>query len=92
MINEWTATVVTDCRSLYDVLTRAGSLGQATTEKRLAIEILIMRQKIEEGSVDVRWCPTTHMLADALTKNMRRDGLRSVLAKKEWTFGMVTTT
>ena len=54
---------VTDCRSLYDHLTSLGS------GKRTAIDIAIIKQSIQRTGLEPRWCPTGHMVADALTKD-----------------------
>ena len=39
--------MVTDCKSLYDVLTRNESAGLGASEKRTAIELLAARQRME---------------------------------------------
>jgi hypothetical protein len=37
-------------------------------DKRLAIEMLLVRQDVERENVHVRWMPTDHMVVDGLTK------------------------
>ena len=78
-----------DCRSLTDHLhkehfTRA-------TDKRLAVELLALRQLLWErngelqGSIDtssgdsIRWVETSRMLEDCLTKAMKATELWTVL-------------
>ena len=85
-LHKWPATVVTDCKSLYDVLSKDNSTGQATTEKRGAIEMILLKDKVAEGSLEVRWCPTAHMKVDPLTKDMRRDILSTFLNGDRLTF------
>ena len=34
------------------------------------IDLLAARELAEDGSVSLRWVPTTHMVADMLTKSM----------------------
>ena len=34
------------------------------------IDLLAAREMAEDGSVSLRWVPTTHMVADMLTKSM----------------------
>lgn len=71
---------VSDCRSLYDHLNTIGS-GGTLDDKRTAIDIAIIRQSIQRCGLEPRWCPTGHMVADALTKDKGEplDLLRSVV-------------
>ena len=77
-------TSATDCKSLFDSVHRVGG-PRAPSEKRLILDLAALRQMIrnecnESGRSDLkeafRWVPTTHQVADNLTK---------VIAKcKEW--------
>ena len=60
----------TDCKSLYDLCTKVGSLPD---DRRVALDMLDVREGIEEMKDQIRWVPTDHMLADALTKGMPPD-------------------
>ena len=60
--------MVTDARSLYDHLCTTGSMP---SERQTLIDLLIARDLTEAKAMEIRWVPTTHMLADALTKSMR---------------------
>ena len=57
----------TDCRSLYDICTKNGSMPE---EKRVALDLMDVRESIEEMGDTIRWISTDHMLVDCLTKNM----------------------
>ena len=70
------ALVVTDCRSLYDLVTRTAMPSCA--EFRTTLEVLLIKQRCEEH-IRFRWVPTTLMLADGLTKAMSVDLLREIL-------------
>ena len=59
------AGIATDCRSLFDLLRKPGSLPQ---ERRVALDILDLRDGIENEGLAVRWVPTNHMASDCLTK------------------------
>ena len=76
---------LTDCRSLYDHLTSLGS-GGVLDDKRTAIDIAIIRQSIQRTKLEPRWCPTTYMAADALTKDRAEpiDLLRSILRSSRY--------
>ena len=60
--------VVTDCRSLFDLLTKMSAPGSSVTEKRVAIDIFAIRGILPKERV--RWVPTFKMLADGLTNIM----------------------
>ena len=62
----------TDCRSLYDLCTKNGSMP---SEKRVALDLLDVRESMEEMGDIIRWIPTDHMLVDCLTKNMPPDAM-----------------
>ena len=57
----------TDCKSLYDTCIKPAS---TTKEKRVALDLLDVREGVEEFKDSVRWVPTDHMLVDCLTKAM----------------------
>jgi len=58
-------TLVTDSKSLYDFTRRRGS---TPSEKRLRIDMEIIRDQINDGDLEIRWVNTHQQLADALTK------------------------
>ena len=68
---------LTDCKSLYDNVHRLGG-PRAPTEKRLIVDLTALRKMVGDeatrwgdrlhGQKVFRWLPTTHQLADALTK------------------------
>jgi hypothetical protein len=60
--------MVTDAKSLHDHL---NSTGKIPKERQTMIDLLVARDLVEAGAVSLRWVPTTHMLADVLTKAMK---------------------
>ena len=70
------ATVVTDCKSLYDLVTRTAI--PSCEEYRTTLEVLLIRERSHEHTV-FRWIPTSLQLADCLTKVMDSSLLRIVL-------------
>jgi hypothetical protein len=60
--------LVTDARPLYDHLNKTGSMP---TERQTLIDLLITRDLVEAGCLKIRWVPTTHQVADILTKAMK---------------------
>ena len=69
------ALIVTDCKSLFDLVTRTAL--PSCEEYRTTLEVLLIRQRCEEHTI-FRWIPTSLMLADALTKAMNSELLRRV--------------
>lgn len=59
---------ISDCKSLYDHLTSMSSVSKVD-DKRVAIDLAILRQCVSRTGLKIRWCPTELMLADALTKD-----------------------
>ena len=60
--------LVTDCKSLYDAIDKEGA-APASTYKRLAIELAIVKAKAVSGETDVRWIDARYQIADCLTKH-----------------------
>eukprot|EP00435_Cladocopium_sp_Y103_P070748 s785_g36.t1 len=68
---------LTDCKSLYDNVHRIGG-PRAPSEKRLVVDLTALRLMVAAedrrwatelpGAKTFRWLPTTHQLADILTK------------------------
>ena len=73
----------TDCKSLYDVCTKLGSIPD---ERRVALDLLDVKEGVEELGDQVRWVPTDHMLADAFTKSMPPDLLLKYLKTGVYSF------
>ena len=71
------ATLVTDCKGLYDALLRNVSAGLGTDDRRTSIEALSLRQGMKEGGTELRWVHSESMPADGLTKGS--GAARSVL-------------
>ena len=57
--------VVTDAKSMFDHLSKSGSIP---TERQTLIDLLVARDLHEQGAVRLFWLPNKHMLADVLTK------------------------
>ena len=63
--------LVTDCKSLYDAIHKEGA-APASTDKRLAIELAIVKAKAVSRETDLRWIDTRYQIADCLTKHASR--------------------
>ena len=61
-------TGITDCKSLYDAIHSPTSPSKLE-DKRVAIDMAVVRQCMSRTGMSARWVPTELMLADALTKD-----------------------
>ena len=73
----WTPRAIarTDCRSLYDYIYR----GKNVSEKRLHVELCLIKEIVKEKQCEIEWCETKDQLADCLTKHMVAHRLIHVL-------------
>ena len=72
--------VITDAKALYD---SAGSVtpGLKLSERRTAIEISILRERMKAALGQFRWVNSLQQLADGLTKPSAKDALAHTLAR-----------
>ena len=71
----------TDCKSVYNVCSKSGSIPD---EKRVALDLLDLKESISIMGDQIWWIPTDHMLADSLTKNMPTDDLIQYLRHMDY--------
>ncbi len=58
--------IVTDCKALYDTIRRENI--QSSLDKRVAIEVLVIRDMMKQVKADLRWVSSERQYADGLTK------------------------
>ena len=78
--------LVTDCEGFYDAIHKEGA-APASTDKRLAIELAIVKAKAVFGETDLRWIGARYQIADCLTKHASRKSetvLQKVLHEAQW--------
>ena len=73
----WTPRTIarTDCRSLYDYIYR----GKNVSEKRLHVELCVIKEIVQEKQCEIEWYETKDQLGDCLTKHMVAHSLIHVL-------------
>ena len=72
--------LVTDAKSLYDA-SRSMSSGLKLSEKRTAIEVSIVNQRLAAMSGTWRWVNSHQQMADGLTKTAAKDKFHEVLQR-----------
>ena len=78
--------LVTDSKSLYDAIHIEGA-APASKDKRLAIELAIIKAKAVSGETDQRWIDARYQIADCLTKHASRKSeavLQKILDEAQW--------
>ena len=70
--------LVTDAKGLYDHVHKTGGVA---TERQSALDILMIKQLVEDEILGLRWTPTWKQLADPLTKEMSGSLLQSFRRK-----------
>ena len=59
------------CSRKYEQVRKEGA-APASTDKRLAIELAIVKAKAMSGETDMRWIDARYQIADCLTKHASR--------------------
>ena len=77
---------MTDCKSLFDAVTRIESSGLHLIEKRTALEILSLKERSGGRGVQHLWISGDQNLADALTKtNLNAlESLQKAMTGRKW--------
>ena len=78
--------LITDWKSLYDAIHKEGA-APASTDKRLAIELAIVKAKAVSVETYLRWIDARCQIADCLTKHASRKFaavLQKVLNEAQW--------
>ena len=70
--------LVTDAKGLHDHVHKTGGVA---TERQSALDILMIKQLVEDEILGLRWTPTWKQLADPLTKEMSGSLLQSFRRK-----------
>lgn len=79
--------MVTDSRSLYDVVHRGSknTSGLGLKEKYSVLDMLSVLQRLQQGDTVTRWVHSEGQLADAMTKHCVNSALVKVLIHGMWT-------
>ena len=76
--------VITDAKSLYDALERSESSTRNLTERRTAIEVTAIRQRLEHGFIYTGWANSDQQMADGLTKPQAAWKLLEIMSAGRW--------
>ena len=75
------SVVITDRKNLYDSVVRIESSGLQLEEKRLALEILSLRERVSATGMQYKWVDADQQLGDPLSKPFVYDNMLIALQK-----------
>ena len=77
--------LVTDARSLFDVIQKGPGMAGCLKEKYSILDMMSVFQRLERGRTITRWVHSDAQIADSLTKPVANSSLMQVLSKGVWT-------
>jgi len=83
-LQQVTSCMVCDARHIYDGVVKVETSGLQMEEKRTAIELLAIKERLSQAKVLLKWVDGEQELADGLTKPWRHEPLIKALEKGEW--------
>jgi hypothetical protein len=78
------SAVISDSKNAYDALKRIETSGLQMEEKRTAIELLGIKERLSAARIDCRWVDSDQELADGLTKPFHFEQLLKALRLTRW--------
>ena len=76
--------LVCDAKNIYDGIMKIESSGLQMEERRTAIELLGIKERLRQANVCLRWVNGDQELADGLTKPWKHEGLIKALLNGSW--------
>lgn len=76
--------LVCDARNIYDGICKVETSGLHMEEKRTAIELLAIKERLNQANVCLRWVDGEQELADGLTKPWKHEPLIKALKEPVW--------
>lgn len=83
-LSSFLSCLVCDARNIFDGIVRVETSGLHMEEKRTAIELLAIKERLKQANVNLKWVDGDQELADGLTKPWRHEPLIKALGKGEW--------
>ena len=83
--------IVLDAKGVFDVLHNSSSTTLGLTEKRSGIELLGLKDSVEEHDTDLRWCHSDIQLTDGVTRK-KSCRIFSFLCTSRWRKLVLDTT
>ena len=79
LLSNQPSAIISDSRNAYDGLKRIESSGLHLEEKRTAIELMGMKERVRGAAIDPHWVDSDQELADGFTKAFSSEQLVKAL-------------
>ncbi len=83
-LRQFKSSLVCDARNIFDGIVKVETSGLQMEEKRTAIELLAVKERLKQANVDLKWVDGEQELADGLTKPWKHEPLIKALDRSEW--------
>ena len=84
-LQELESYVVSDSKNVYDAIAKVETSGLHMEEKRTAIELLGVKERLQQAKIVIKWVDGDQELADCLTKPWLHEQLMKALEIGAWT-------
>jgi hypothetical protein len=83
-------TLVVDCKSLYDLLVAPTVATGSGRDREASVDVIMLRQVVEEIGAEVRWVPAARQLGDSMTKDSAEavDSLKGAITEGRYAIGL----
>lgn len=84
LLSTFSSCLVCDARNIFDGIVKVETSGLQMEEKRTAIELLAIKERLKQARVELKWVDGEQELADGLTKPWKHEPLIVALDRSEW--------
>lgn len=81
---KWETCLIVDAKNVFDAVCKIESAGLQLEEKRTAIELLAIKQRLQQARVNLKWVNSDQQLSDSLTKSWVHETLLRALREAQW--------
>ena len=80
-LSQVSSVIVTDSKNLYNSANRIETSGLQLEERRLALEVLSIRERIKAAGMQLKWADSDQQLADNLSKPFSYNSLLAAMER-----------
>ena len=83
-LKEIPSCLVCDAKNIFDGIVKVETSGLHMEERRTAIELLAVKERLQQAGVCLKWVNGDQELADGLTKGWKHEALIKALGEAHW--------
>ena len=83
-LKEIPSCLVCDAKNIFDGIAKVETSGLHMEERRTAIELLAVKERLQQAGVCLKWVNGDQELADGLTKGWKHEALIKALGEAHW--------